>query len=76
MEPIGVDCLFSADGSVRVRRIALGEKWQGVEQGRQWLDDAGRHVLVMLDRREVREIILRRDEMAWVVKARKGPRVV
>lgn len=76
MEQIGVDCIFEDEGNVRVRRIAVGGGWKGVEQGRQWLDEAGRHVLVMLDGREVREILLQRDELVWAMKARRGPQVV
>lgn len=67
MQPIRVDCTFGADGTVRVRRIAFGERWQVVEQGRQWLDEQGRHVLVMLDGSQVREIVLRREELSWVL---------
>lgn len=75
MEPIGVDCVFAEDGTVRVRRIAVGGDWQGVEQGRQWLDEAGRHVLIMLDGREVREIVLRSHQLVWAMKAPHGPQV-
>jgi len=76
MEQIGVDCIFEKDGAVRVRRITVADKWKGVEQGRQWLDETGRHVLIMLDGREVREIVLRSEELTWAMKARKGPQVV
>ena len=76
MEQIGVDCVFEEDGTVRVRRIAVGGNWKGVEQGRQWLDDEGRHVLIMLDGREVREIVLRSEELTWSMKAQQGPQVV
>lgn len=76
MEQIGVDCIFAEDGTVRVRRIAVGGNWTGVEQGRQWLDEAGRHVLIMLDGREVREIVLINEELAWAMKAPQGPQVV
>lgn len=76
MERIGVDCLFDEEGSARVRRIAVDGQWKGVEQGRQWLDEAGRHVLIMLDGRDVREIVLQREELVWVMKARRGPQIV
>ncbi len=76
MEQIGVDCVFEEDGAVRVRRIAVGGNWKGVEQGRQWLDDVGRHVLIMLNGREVREIVLRSEELTWSMKAQQGPQVV
>ena len=71
MEPIEVDCVFVADGTVRVRRIAVDGTWEPVEQGRQWLDDAGRHVLVMLHGREVREIVLDPATLTWQMQ--EGP---
>ncbi len=37
---VDVECTFAAAGAVRVRRIALDGRWQAVEQGRQWQDDA------------------------------------
>lgn len=69
---IGVDCTFSSGGTVRVNRIKIGEKWRSVGQGRQWLDQYGRHVLIMLDGNEVREIVLRPDTMAWEMKGGRG----
>ena len=58
--PIEVDCTFDEDGRVRVRRVRLGRPWQAVEQGRQWADADGRHVLIMLDGAP-RELLLRAD---------------
>ncbi|HEX6383635.1 MAG TPA: hypothetical protein VF177_03095, partial [Anaerolineae bacterium] len=58
---VGVECTFAANGTVRVKRLQLGEQWQPVEQGRQWLDQHGRHVLVMLPNNQVRQIVLRPD---------------
>lgn len=66
---IGVDCTFSADGAVTVRRIQVGEQWRPVEQGRQWLDQHGRHVLVMLPGNQARQITLRPDTMAWELQS-------
>jgi hypothetical protein len=70
MEPIGVDCVFRADGRIEVRRVALpGQgRWLAVEQGRQWVDQLGRHVLVMLPGNEAREIVLRPETMTWVIR--------
>ncbi|MCA9966241.1 MAG: hypothetical protein KC423_18455 [Anaerolineales bacterium] len=62
---IGVDCSFSANGTVRVQRVQIGAAWQVVEQGRQWLDMNGRHVLIMLPGQQAREIILRPDTLTW-----------
>lgn len=64
---IGVDCRFAEDGTVRVFRILLDQTWISVEQGRQWVDRMGRHVLIMLPDSEVVEICLRSDTMTWQV---------
>lgn len=56
---ISVDCTFLTDGSVRVRRVEIEGSWWSVGQGRQWVDENGRHVLIMLPNNQVREIILR-----------------
>ncbi|MCB9419781.1 MAG: zinc ribbon domain-containing protein [Ardenticatenaceae bacterium] len=79
MKQISVDCTFNTDGSVRVQRVEIEGSWWSVEQGRQWVDENGRHVLIMLPNNQVREIILRADSMAWemvTVSSDKGPRIV
>lgn len=73
MEKIATDCIFAEDGSVRVRRIRHREKWTAVEQGRQWRDDDGRHVLVMIGGTDVYEIVLSADTLAWTLKPVQGP---
>jgi len=75
MTPIGVDCVISSDGSVQVRRVQVGQKWQVVEQGRQWEDAAGRHVLIMWAGGEVREILLRAETLTWEVIPPSGGKV-
>ena len=62
---IGVECKFSADGNLMVSRVDLEGRWTAVEQGRQWVDQLGRHVLLMLPGRIIREIRLRPDTMTW-----------
>ena len=69
--PVEVDCTFDEDGRVRVRRVRLGRPWQVVEQGRQWADGDGRHVLVMLNG-AVRELILRADTLVWELRELPG----
>lgn len=69
METIAVDCLFKEDGTVRVRRIKRHGTWIPVTQGRQWQNDAGRHVLIMLYGREVREISLNAQSLVWELKS-------
>ena len=68
---VEVDCTFGEDGRVRVRRIRLGRPWQPVEQGRQWVDGNGRHVLVMLNG-AVRELVLRADTLMWELRDVRG----
>jgi len=71
--PIEVDCTFEADGRVRVRRVRLGRPWQPVEQGRQWADADGRHVLIMLAG-GVHELLLRADTLTWELRELPGSR--
>ena len=71
--PIEVDCTFDPAGRVRVRRVRLGRPWQPVEQGRQWADTDGRHVLIMLPD-GVRELLLRADTLAWELRELPGTR--
>ena len=70
---VEVDCRFDEDGRVHVRRVRLGRPWQAVEQGRQWVDDNGRHVLVMLAG-GVRELVLRADTLTWELRELPGAR--
>ena len=72
MADIGVDCLFGADGRLRIRRIEENGRWQAVEQGRQWQDEQGRHVLIMLPGQPVRELLLRADSLTWEVVGGNG----
>lgn len=73
---IAVACTFAADGRVQVKRIELNGRWHTVEQGRQWLDENGRHVLVMLAGRQVEELLLERQTMTWRLKPRSRPTLV
>ena len=71
---IGVDCKFAEDGLVRVYRIYMGGSWLAVEQGRQWVDRQGRHVLILMPGDEVNEICLRSDTMSWQISDLDGQR--
>lgn len=62
---IGVDCTFQIDGRILVRRIFLDGEWISVGQGRQWVDEKGRHALIMLQNDQPMEIRLRPDTMTW-----------
>ena len=68
MTPVAVDCRFAADNTVRVSRINTTGRWQAVEQGRQWVDHEGRHVLVMVPGQKAQELLLRRDTLSWVIR--------
>jgi hypothetical protein len=72
---VEVDCTFDEDGRVRVRRIRLGQSWQPVEQGRQWADVDGRHVLIMLPD-GARELLLRANALTWELRELPGSRQV
>lgn len=65
--PIAVDCSFEKDGHVRVRRIALDDRWLVVEPGRQWVDEYGRHVLIIIPGGQVYEIVLSPGTLTWTV---------
>ena len=76
-ETVGVDCTIDQDGRVHVRRIQLDDRWLGVEQGRQWKDESGRHVLVKMPGRDVQEILLSPHSLQWELRLRQGgPQIV
>lgn len=64
-ERVEVECTFAADGRVRVRRLRLDGQWHVVEQGRQWQDEDGRHVLIMRPGRPVEELLLGAASQRW-----------
>lgn len=66
MEEIAVECTFSPEG-IRVHRIRPADRWLPVEQGRQWVDEAGRHVLVMVPGQQAQELLLRRETLSWLL---------
>lgn len=72
MSAVAVDCVFDANGTVRVNRVQTEDKWRPVSQGRQWLDQDGRHVLIMFSGEHVSEIILRPSSMKWEIKRGRG----
>ncbi len=64
---VAVDCRFLADGAVQVRQVQIDGRWQSVGQGRQWLDEDGRHVLIMLPNDQIQQLTLRYDILAWEI---------
>ena len=69
---VGVACFFDEDGKITVRRIRMDNHWIEISQGRQWVDDKGLHVLIMLADDQVRELILKRSSMKWILKSVRG----
>lgn len=77
MRAIGVEAVTAEDGTVQVHRVRISGKWRQASQGRQWLEPNGRHVLIMLEGREVHEIMLRSDTLMWqLVHSRADTTVV
>jgi hypothetical protein len=70
-EPTAVEARFDDDGAVHPGRFAWNRNWLDVSDvGRQWTDEAGRHVLVMVANRQTFELVLRYDSLTWwVVRA-------
>ncbi|GJM42065.1 MAG: hypothetical protein DHS20C20_23470 [Ardenticatenaceae bacterium] len=65
MKQVGVECRFGEDGKVKVKKVMLNGRWQPVGQGRQWVDENGRHVLIMLPNDEVRELVMQPTTFSW-----------
>lgn len=75
MQSVSVECSFDEQGKVQVRRLARNGNWETIEQGRQWLEEDGRHVLVLLGGSRPAELILKRDNLAWFLKGDASPGV-
>lgn len=65
MQHVAVECRFNEDGSVQVKKVQLNGRWLPVGQGRQWVDENGRHILIMLPGDEVRELVLQPGTLRW-----------
>lgn len=65
MEEIGVDCTILPDGNVQIRRIKVNDEWLVVTQGRQWVDQGGRHVMILIAGSESNHLIFGRDTLRW-----------
>ncbi len=75
-EVIGVECRFEEDGGVVVHRVAHRGQWWPVEQGRQWVDPQGRHVLVILPSQEAAELLLEKETLRWLLRPRVPRRYI
>lgn len=69
---LGVECTFQTDGTVIIRRLQFDGRWLAVEQGRQWVDREGRHVLVMLPGNSPQQLTLRSDTLTWEMRPAGG----
>jgi hypothetical protein len=70
-QAIGVDCSFDKDGRVHVRRIIVDDRLLVVDPGRQWVDEQGRHVLIMIPGGRVFEIVLSPETLTWTLASTK-----
>jgi exosome complex RNA-binding protein Rrp4 len=75
-EFITVDCTIGRNGRVWIHRVKFDEDWVMVEQGRQWQDDDGRHVLIMRPGRQVEELLLSVETLRWELVPRRGTQIV
>jgi len=73
-QPTAVEVRFDQKGSVHPRRFTWEGHWLDVSDvGRQWEDEGGRHVLVMVAGRRTFELFLQRDSLCWqIVRAPTG----
>ncbi len=76
MEAVAVQCVFALNGEVRVQQIEHNGRWLSVGQGRQWEDEAGRHVLALLPAGEVVELVLQRASLTWAMRASGARRAI
>ncbi len=76
-EKIAVDCTIGRNGRVWIRRIKRDEKWLVIDQGRQWQDEDGRHVLVMHPAGQVEELLLSARSLCWeIVPPRHSTQII
>jgi hypothetical protein len=75
-EPTAVEVHFDTGGAVRPRRFTWEKTWHDVSDvGRQWVDAAGRHILVMVAGRRTFELLLERESLSWrVARVSEGKR--
>jgi hypothetical protein len=72
VKQVGVECLFMEDGDLMVKALQIDNQWQQVQQGRQWVDMKGRHVLIILPDEQTAEIRLRPDTFNWELIKNRG----
>ena len=72
VKQVGVECHFMEDGNLVVKALQIDKQWQQVQQGRQWVDIKGRHILIILPDEQTAEIRLRPDTFNWELKKNRG----
>ena len=66
--PTAVEAVFDKRGRPRVRSFGWGGRQVPVTAvGRTWLDEVGRHLLVMAPGERAFELLLRRSDLTWRV---------
>ena len=66
--PTRVEASFDERGRPHVHSFSWsGKRLPVTSVGRTWLDDAGRHLLVMAAGERTFELLLRRSDLAWRV---------
>ena len=68
--------LNSTDITIHFPDILSSEDWLVVEQGRQWQDEDGRHVLVMRPGGQVEELLLSAQSLRWELVPRRGLQII
>jgi hypothetical protein len=76
-ESVAGEVWFETDGRPRIRRF----RWRSLDYyvtavGRAWVDDDGRHVLVMDRDERIYELVLTRSDLHWHLERASEPRVI
>jgi hypothetical protein len=77
MEPIEVIARFSEDGTITPQHFSWnGSRYHVESAGRQWTDDDGQHMLVMVAGGQIYELIFKGIERRWYITKVKPDRMV
>ncbi len=77
MDPIEVTARFSEEGNIIVQHFAWnGSRYHVEFAGRQWTDDDGQHMLVMVAGGQIYELIFKGSERRWYITRVRSDRMV
>jgi hypothetical protein len=77
MEPIEVTARFSEDGTITPQHFSWnGGRYHVESAGRQWNDDDGQHMLVMVAGGQIYELIFNGSQGRWYITKVKPDRMV